>query len=630
MELSSTSALVNKLVADLANPPPGVSVDIISAKLAEAREKLAALDDEVDRMEADAVPPSVVDDPIAANDDFIPAPAPSWPEENFEDYEGRTAKYVPVITGKLSLESLLVVMDVQSDSKVLLPRPLELYSEEEINSARPNGSAPWFNRHEDPLEPAKCWPLATFSRVYSKPGFHFFFARTAQIGPVSKDQKLPSLRSKLSARWNCPVEFEAMAPRQDWMLCTIPDVSGPRAEILTTSLMRLSEGNASYVVRHLSALSCVRDLIVTIRGANTDANGVYAQLRKRLLEFESRGVHLGWRVLGVRRTDTPSQYRISFILDSPSVFWPWTFSFDHAHGSINPSSPLLNFDPPWLARKPYACQACYSSIHTTGECPLPRIRLGGISIVGHSSLLAVKAKKPGERLIIIDRSLIPKKLPDAPSADVAVVSTDQPVIAPTAHPPASLSVVPEEAPFEGSLPEALCWFLSDKFAALGFHPVPSDAIKLASASGEIGQALLHLGLLVPETWSYGAILDDFIAWQDENIPHGSTHGWSAMSDVQSESSVAPPAAASPPPSASVPAVPADQAPITLSETWGPSGKAPAPAHSHTPTRSWISHICLYYSSNMFLQPLPPPASGLPSRPIGPKKELVIALPPRLN
>ena len=587
MELSSTSALVNKLAADLANPPPGVSVDVISTKLTEARERLAELDDEVDRMEADAIPPSVVDDPVAANDDFIPIPAPSWPEENFEDYEGRTAKFIPVITGKLSLESLLVVMDVRSDSKVLLPRPLELYSEEEINSARPKGSPPWFNRHEDPLEPAKCWPLATFSRVYSKPGFHFFIARTAQIGPMYKDQKLPSLRSKLSARWDCPVEFEAMAPRQDWMLCTIPDVSGPRAEILTTSLMRLSEGNASYVVRHLSALSCVHDLIVTIRGANTDANGVYAQLRKRLLEFELGGVHLGWRVLGVRRTDTPSQYRASFILDSPSVFWPWSFSFDHAHGSINPSSPLLNFDPPWLARKPYACQACYSSVHATGECPLPRICLGGISIVGHSSLLAVKSKKPGERLIIIDRSLIPKKIPDAPSADAppdaTVASTALPDGAPSAYPSASLPAIPKEVPSEISPPEALYRFLSSKFAALGFHPVPSDAIRLASASGEIGPALLHLGLLAPTTWTYGAILDDFIAWQDENIPPGSAHGWSAMSDVQSESLDAPPTAASPPSGAFVPIVPADQAPITLSEPRGPSGKAPAPAHSHTPT-----------------------------------------------
>ena len=48
LELSSASALVNSLQSDLANPPPRVSASIITAKLAEAREKLAALDDEVD------------------------------------------------------------------------------------------------------------------------------------------------------------------------------------------------------------------------------------------------------------------------------------------------------------------------------------------------------------------------------------------------------------------------------------------------------------------------------------------------------------------------------------------------------------------------------------------------------
>ena len=207
-------------------------------------------------MDADAVPPSVMEDAFAAGDDFVPV-TPVWPEENFENFEERTGKLVPKITGKIPLDSLFVKMDVASSSKILLPRPLELYSEEEINSARTANHPPWFNRHEDPLEPAKCWSQETFARVYSKPGFHFLIARTAQVGPVSKDAKLPSLRSKLSARWGCQVKFTAMVPRQDWMLCTIPDVEGPRAEILTTSIMRLSEGNASYVVRHLSTLSCV-------------------------------------------------------------------------------------------------------------------------------------------------------------------------------------------------------------------------------------------------------------------------------------------------------------------------------------------------------------------------------------
>ena len=103
-----------------------------------------------------------------------------------------------------------------------------------------------------------------------------------------------------------------------------------------------------------------------------------------------------------------------------------------------------------------------------------------------------------------------------------------------------------------------------------------------------------------------------------------------MSDVQSESLDAPPATASPPSGASVPVVPADQAPITLSETRGPSGKAPAPAHSHTPTRSWFPHICPFCLSDFLLQLLLPLALGPPSQPIGPKKVPVIALPPRTN
>ena len=249
LELSNASALVTSLQSDLANPPPGVSTDIIAAKLAEAQVRLAALDDEVNRMDADAVPPSVMEDTFTAGDDFVPV-APVWPEENFENFEERTSKLIPKITGKLPLDSLFIKMDMPSSSKVLLPRPLKLYSEEEINSARTANRPPWFNRHEDPLEPAKCWSQETFARVYSKPGFHFLIARTAQVGPVSKDAKLPSLHSKLSAWWGCQVEFTTMVPRHDWMLCTIPDVEGPRAEILTTAIMRLSEGNASYIVRH--------------------------------------------------------------------------------------------------------------------------------------------------------------------------------------------------------------------------------------------------------------------------------------------------------------------------------------------------------------------------------------------
>ena len=636
LELSSASALVTSLQSDLANPPPGVSTSIITAKLAEAREKLAALDDEVDQMDADAVPPSVMEDAFAAGDDFVPV-APVWPEENFENFEEHTSKFVPKITGKLLLDSLFVKMDVASSSKVLLPRPLELYSEEEINSARTANRPPWFNRHEDPLEPAKCWSQETFARVYSKPGFHFLIARTAQVGPVSKDAKLSSLRNKLSARWGCQVEFTAMVPRQDWMLCTIPDVEGPRAEILTTAIMRLSEGNASYVVRHLSALSCVRDLVFSIKGSNTDANSVYMQIHKRLLEFESRGVHLGWRVLGVRRTNTPSEYRGSFILDSLSVFWPWTFSFNHAHGSINPSSPLLNFDPPWFARKPYACQSCYSSVHATYECPLVHVKLGGVSMVSHTSITVVLNKKAGERLIITDKSLMPKRPleednddPNA-AAPVDYVGASSPAAPqiPVPHAPsAPLAPIPEDALLGLSIPAALELFLTSKFRDLGFSPIPFTTIKLASADGDITSAYAALGNMVPDdgSWSIRSLAEEFTAWQSAIAPDASVHGWTEGSVAQSEgytelvarfipsklhsASVAlakdtemvppphvpagaPPTAvlsANPPVVAHAPievaaqhATPAVPAPIASSKLKGPSGKAPAPAHTHTPS-----------------------------------------------
>ena len=588
-------------------------------------------------MDADAVPPSVMDDAFAAGDDFVPV-APVWPEENFENFEERTSKLVPKITGKLPLDSLFVKMDIPSSSKVLLPRPLELYSEEEINSARTANRPPWFNRHEDPLEPAKCWSQETFARVYSKPSFHFLVARTAQVGPVSKDAKLLSLRSKLSARWGCQVEFTAMVPRQDWMLCTIPDVDGPRAEILTTAIMRLSEGNASYIVRHLSALSCVRDLVFSIKGSNTDANGVYAQIRKKLIDFESRGVHLGWRVLGVRRTNAPSEYRGSFILDSPSVFWPWTFSFDHAHGSINPSSPLLNFDPPWFARKPYACQSCYSSVHATYECPLVHVKMGGVSLVSHTSITAVLNKKAGERLIIADKSLLPKGRyadGDDDQYDAGPAAhRDEPPLTDTSRvalphaPAAPLAPVPEGAPAGLSTPAALELFLTSVFRDLGFSPIPFATIKLASTGGDVSAAYAALGSMLPDdgSWTLPSLGEGFVAWQKANAPDESIHGWTEGSVAQSEGYTelvarfipsklrsAPTAPAedvtmSPPPlalagaplPAALPAVsapggpapvdasapssmPAVPAPITSSELKGPSGKAPAPAHTHTPS-----------------------------------------------
>src|ERR1700679_2550649 len=176
-----------------------------------------------------------------------------------------------------------------------------------------------------------------------------------------------------------------MAPRQDFMFCTIPSYSAASREIKSTALIRLLNGNASYVVRHFSAPSTMRDLDITTKGPNPSINGTFAQLRKKLLEFEQKGINLGWRAIGVRRMPRSNHFRGTFILETPTTYWPWSFTFDHPHGSINQHVNLLNFDPSWSAAKPYACQICYNSDHHTMECSLNELKIGGIPIISYST-----------------------------------------------------------------------------------------------------------------------------------------------------------------------------------------------------------------------------------------------------
>ena len=586
LRLSRLGKLITSLEKDLVDPPPSRTLAAIEAELAAAHSSFTALDEEIDSLEAGAVPPpSVIDDPFESAADFIPLESPAvrpWPQENFEEFISRTEPLFPPPEGKTPLDSLVISMKVQTDSKILLPRPLELYSESEINSAKPKNRSPWYNRHEDSLEAVKSWPLETFRHVYSKPGFHFMIARTAQSGAQSRDPKLSSLRSKLSSRWGCVVDISAMDPRQDWMFCTIPDVSGPRSEILTTSLMRLSEGNASYIVRHFAPISTVRDLVFTIRGSRDDANSVYNQLRKRLLEFESCGVNLGWRVLGVRKTAVPSQYRGTFILDSADVFWPWSFSFDHNHGSVNPPSPLLNFDPPWYARKPYACQVCYSSSHPTYKCALQFVRLGGVQIVSHSSMEAMKVKKAAKRLYIIDKSLVPKK--PAPMAPPPV-----PVPAPArlvpfdgaSHSPAPLSPI-AESPHVPSMTwqESLASFIASKLSRhVGYSPgrVPVSEILRLATCGSLAGTLDSLEEFIPSisSWSRADALREFSTWRSSQT---------VLESLQSED------------------------PMSLGPSAAPSVRAPSPA----PLFFERSRLFPSFGFRLLNAPLLAPADGSPA------------------
>jgi hypothetical protein len=302
-------------------------------------------------------------------------------------------------------------MDVPAISKILLPRPLELYSTEDLKSALPKGARPWLNRYEDPVEPFKCWSPEQFSSIYSKPAFYFLVACVALCTPMFTDPKLTKLCSALSEHWGTEVSFERIPPHQDWMLCSIPSPPGPTDkayEILSTALICLSDGNASFVVRHITPASTIRDLDITIRGSTVDASAVFQQVKKKQLEFESSGVFIRWRIVGVRPSNAVSKYRATFLLNSSATFWPWSHSWQHLHASIPPSHNLLDFPPTWSARKGYACQSCHNSDHFTMECPLAHIRISGTPLVSHVSMTLAINKRPAERLVAVDRSLNPR------------------------------------------------------------------------------------------------------------------------------------------------------------------------------------------------------------------------------
>jgi len=390
--------------------------------------------------------------PVRIQEDAPPEKAPHpmakdlWPESNYQDYTTRVAPLFPTPEGKVPLDSLLIKMDEPVDSKLYLPHPLELYTTEELSKVVPKGMARWNNRYEDLLEPAKSWTWEEFSEIYNKPGFHFMIARVAQVGPQCKDPKLSTLRSKLVARWRCLVALQKMDPRQDWMLCTVPSNSDREKAALKYDLIRLSEGNVVYVICRFALAGRARDLEWVVKGSLADDNAIYTQMRKRLLEFKMDDTRLGWRVLSVRKAGATSKFRGTFILDSPTVYWPWSMTWGHKHGSVPESSPLLNFDPTWSARRPYACQCCYSTDHFTEECPLPFMEIGGNSLVSHPARTLVIKKKVAERIISLDKSAWELPVPHAPRTPLKVLASPSRATekAPPQPPAAPMSAIEEE------------------------------------------------------------------------------------------------------------------------------------------------------------------------------------------
>jgi len=446
----------------LENPTPGL--DLAQARLLSEALALQIQEQEkvVDMLDGGVNPADtdMGDDPITDNASFIgvpdeappeKTPRPSakelWPESNYQDYDTRVAPLFPITEGKVPLGSLFVKMDEPVDSKLYLPRPLEMYTVEELSKVVPKGISKWNNRYEDPMEPAKSWSWEEFSEVYEKPGFHFMIARVAQVGSQSKDPKLPTLRSKLAERWRCSVTIQTMDPRQDWMLCTVPSNSEGEKDAQKFDLIRLSEGNAVYVIRRFAPAGRARDLEWVVKGSLADDGTIYNQMRKRLLEFEMGDTKLGWRVLGVRKGGATSKFRGTFILDSPTVYWPWSMTWGHKHGSIPESSPLLNFEPTWSARRPYACQCCYSTDHFTEECPLPFMKVGGNSLVSHPARTLVISKKAAERVIDLKKSSWELPIPQIPGTPMRIpASPSRPTAKPQRPvPKAPMSVVCEES-----------------------------------------------------------------------------------------------------------------------------------------------------------------------------------------
>ena len=378
----------------------------LTIEIEAAKREAAALDAAITAKEKEAQAADGADE-IIDNADFVPIdnnePAPAtnpWPEDNWEDFATRRNLLAtrPKLTGKVAFEKLIVDQKVPPSSKTLMPRAIEFYTAKEIDNVTPKSiKSRWYNFYEDPVEPAKCWSKEEFKTYHQRPGFHFMIARIAQAGAQFNDSKLSVLRAKLSERWKVDVTFQRMRPRMDWMMATVPELTDLSKEILDTNLIRLHDGNASYVVCHFNEPSKVRDLEITIANTIAEPGSLYAKLKRKCQEFEKAGTFVGWRVAGVRPANAATKYRATFFLKEIDGNWPWFYDWSHPHGSIPVTIPLLNFDPVWKARKPYACQLCYSSDHHLLECPLPHVKIGGVPLVSTVSRGLCMSRTAAER-----------------------------------------------------------------------------------------------------------------------------------------------------------------------------------------------------------------------------------------
>jgi len=184
--LASMAERYRALDREIAAPLPGANV----ASLEEERRSLGARISEqealVDKMDGAEEPAETehADGFSTVAPDVPPerlaVPKPSyrdlWPENNYQDHAVQTAPLFPTVAGKVPLDALRPVMRDQVDSKLYLPRSIELFTCDELAKVTPRGGTRWNNRYEDPLEPAKCWSWAEFEELYNRPGYHFMFS----------------------------------------------------------------------------------------------------------------------------------------------------------------------------------------------------------------------------------------------------------------------------------------------------------------------------------------------------------------------------------------------------------------------------------------------------------------------
>ena len=257
LHLASKLKHLDKLQFKRESAQPGANLERIDAEIEVAKYNVQALKAIVEEKEKEAQTADGADK-IADNADFVPLDEPVassnmrlWPEDNYKDFATKHAAVSEslVPASKLPSASLFIKQKTPAGSKTLMPHPLELFTAAEIDGVTPKSiKSRWCNFYEDPVEPAKCWTQEEFQALYEKPGFHFMVARVAQVRAQFRDSKLSSLKSKLVERWKVDVVFQRMRPHMDWMLATIPAITNVTKEILLTSLIRLQEGNAVYVV----------------------------------------------------------------------------------------------------------------------------------------------------------------------------------------------------------------------------------------------------------------------------------------------------------------------------------------------------------------------------------------------